>query len=319
MTGIAGIAYAFPKVSRSIAELGRDGALESDARVLQRFGFDRVHVATDESPYALALDAATRLLAERAIDPASIGLLIYGGSPSALAFASHDDAVAGAAKLCTADRFQFPATRLQFELGLERAAVLAVDQLACATLFGAIRIARAMMDAEGIERALCVSCEFYPRLAGREAIYNCTSDAACAVLLERDGRSNVIAGASTITKGYYWDAAGMREEVVASYFPTAVQAIARTIDDAGWMADDVDWVIPHNVSMRSWEILLRLAGLPSARLWSRNIAAHGHTLAGDNFINLRDAICAGAVLPGDRALLFSFGYGAHWSGLALEV
>ena len=78
-------------------------------------------------------------------------------------------------------------------------------------------------------------------------------------------------------------------------------------------------MIPHNVSTRSWDILLRLAGLPNARLWSRNVARHGHTLAGDNFINLRDAIDEGALRAGERALLFAYGYGAHWTGLALEL
>jgi 3-oxoacyl-[acyl-carrier-protein] synthase III len=316
---IRGIAYAFASESRSVRELAAAGALESEPEVLERFGFERVHVATAECPYALAHDAAARLLAEQEVDPTTVGLLVYGGAPSALAFAPAAGATAGAAAMCTADRFRSPATRLQYELGLEGAAVLALDQLACTTLFGAVRVARAMMAAEGIERALCVASEFYPARAGREAVYNCTSDAACAVLLERGGARNRVAGAATITKGYYWDPAEMREEVVASYFPTAVHAIRETLASAGWRADDVDWVIPHNVSVRSWEILLRLAALPNARLWSRNVGARGHTLAGDNFINLRDATAEGAVRPGDRALLFAYGYGAHWTGLALEV
>lgn len=86
-----------------------------------------------------------------------------------------------------------------------------------------------------------------------------------------------------------------------------------------WRAEDVQWVIPHNVSLRSWQILLGLLGLPNARLWSRNIARDGHTLAGDNFINLRDATMEGAIQPGERLLLFSYGYGAHWTALALEA
>jgi 3-oxoacyl-[acyl-carrier-protein] synthase III len=316
---IRGIAYAFASESRSVRELAAAGALESEPEVLERFGFERVHVAETECPYALAHDAASRLLAEQEVDPSSVGLLVYGGAPSALAFAPAADAAAGAAAMCTADRFRSPASRLQYELGLEGAAVLALDQLACTTLFGAVRVARAMMAAEGVERALCVASEFYPARAGREAVYNCTSDAACAVLLERGGTRNRVAGAATITKGYYWDPMPMREEVVASYFPTAVHAIRETLASAGWRAEDVDWVIPHNVSVRSWEILLRLAALPNARLWSRNVGARGHTLAGDNFINLRDAAAEGAVRPGDRALLFAYGYGAHWTGLALEV
>ncbi len=316
---IRGIAYAFAAASRSVRELALAGALESDAELLEGFGFARVHVACGESPYQLAHASASQVLAEQGIDPATVGLLVYGGTPSAMAFSPAHDAETGAQSLCTADRFRYPATRLQYELGLEGASVLALDQLACTTLFGAVRVARALMASEGIDRALCVASEFYPLNAGREAIYNCTSDAACALLLEAGGPRNRIAGAATITKGYYWDAAAMREEVVASYFPTAVHAIRRTLASAGWSADDVTWVIPHNVSTRSWEILFRLACLPNARLWTRNVAEHGHTLAGDNFINLRDAIAEGAVREGDRALLFSYGYGAHWTGLALEI
>ena len=321
-TCIRGIAYAYASASRSVRELGASAALESDPAVLERFGFERVHVAVEESPYELAYAAAARVLGEQGIDPATVGLLVYGGTPSAMAFAAATDADAGATSLCTTDRFRYPATRLQHELGLEGAAVLALDQLACTTLFGAIRVARAMMATEGLERALCVASEFYPAHAGREALYNCTSDAACAVLLDASddaqGRNRIV-GAATITKGYYWDAAAMREEVVASYFPTAVHAIGRALCSAGWRAEDVHWVIPHNVSARSWEVLLRLARLPDARLWGRNIARRGHALAGDNFINLRDAIDGGDVRPGQRALLFSYGYGAHWTALAVEV
>ena len=319
---IRGIAYAYAAASRSVRELAASGALESDPEVLEGFGFGRVNVAVDESPYELAHAAASQLLDEQQVDPATIGLLIYGGTPSALAFAAATEADVGAASLCTADRFRYPATRLQHELGLERAAVLALDQLACTTLFGAVRVARAMMAAEGIERVLCVASEFYPAHAGREALYNCTADAACALLLDQadaPGGRNRIVGSATITKGYYWDAAAMREEVVASYFPTAVHAINRALCSARWRPEDVDWVIPHNVSARSWDVLLRLARLPNAQLWSRNIALRGHALAGDNFINLRDAIDAGDLRPGQRALLFSYGYGAHWTALAVEA
>jgi 3-oxoacyl-[acyl-carrier-protein] synthase-3 len=156
-------------------------------------------------------------------------------------------------------------------------------------------------------------------MAGREAITNCTSDAACALLVESSGMHNRIVGSATVTKGYYWEAEAMRDEVVASYFPTAVNVIRRAVADAGWSPRDVDWIVPHNVSTKSWEILSRLAALPNARVWDDNIARIGHTLAGDNFINLRDALAGGAITPGDKVLLFAYGYGAHWTGLALEA
>jgi 3-oxoacyl-[acyl-carrier-protein] synthase III len=320
---IAGIGYAFPSTApRTLGELSAAGQLESEPELLARFGFDRVHVAEDQTPFDLALAASRRLLADHAVDPESVGLLIWSGAPGTIAFSTAADAERGARALTTMDRFKYPATRLQYELGLTSASVLALDQLACTTLLAAVRVARAMCVAEGIERALCVASEFFPARAGREALWNATSDAACAVLvemMERDRVRNRISGAATVTKGYYWDPMAMRDEVVASYFPTARHAIDRALADAGWRREEVSWVIPHNVSARSWEILLRLAALPNARLWTANIARHGHTLAGDCFINLRDALCAGDVGPGEKVLLFSYGFGAHWTAMAVET
>jgi len=319
MTSIGAIRYEFPAGTRSVRELAAAGLLESSADTLESLGFEQVRVACEESSYSLALAASSRLLEEAGVDPDSIGLLVYGGAPAGLAFSAARTLANAAGNVVSTARFQYPSTRLQYDLGLERAAVLAVDQLACTTLFGAVRVARALCMAEGVERALCVSADMYPPLAGREALFNCTADAGCAVLVERESPRNRIVAARTVTKGYYWDANAMRDEIVASYFPTARHVIAETVRDAGWSAADVDWVIPHNVSRRSWEILMGLVALPRARLWADNIARDGHTLAGDNFINLHDALSAGAISPGDRLLLFSYGYGAHWTALAVEA
>lgn len=316
---ITAISYALPDATSSVRELAAAGALESAPELLERFGFGRVCVAVHETPYDLALSAARALLDEHDIDPDSVDAVIYGGAPSALAFATRQEAPRQARGLCGAGRFHYPGTRLQFDLGLERASVLGVDQLACTTLFAAIRVARALCLAEGLDRVLCVSSEFYPAEAGREAITNCTSDAACAALVSRTGDRNRIVASTTVTKGFFWRGDTMRDEVLASYFPTAVHVLRRTVAQAGWTPADVDWVVPHNVSAKSWEILMELAALPNARLYGDNIARIGHTLAGDNFINLRDGRDGGAITEGQKVVLFSYGYGAHWTGLALEV
>src|SRR6266545_1322665 len=266
LPAIAGISYVFPEGSRTVRQMAGDGLLESSAETMESFGFSRVHIAVAESPYELALAAARQLLAEENIDPASIGLVIYGGTPGSMAFSAANDSAAGAAGLCTSRRFMYHGARLQYDLDLSNAWTFAVDQLACTTLLAAARIARSLCITEGIERALCVSSEFFPAKAGREAIFNCTSDAACAVLIERNGARNQLRSATTVTKGYYWDVDGLRDEIVASYFPTARHVLHQTIIDAGWSPADVDWIIPHNVSIRSWEILSGLAQLPRARL-----------------------------------------------------
>jgi 3-oxoacyl-[acyl-carrier-protein] synthase-3 len=313
---IAAIRYAFASETRTVRELAGSGALTSDAAVLEGFGFGSVNVGVREAPYDLALRAASRLLEEHEVDPDSVGLLVYGGVP-AVAFAPGGRPDAGV--LTTTARFRYPATRLQYDLGLVNAAVLGIDSQACTTLFGAIRVARAIVAAEGIDRVLCVAAEFYPADAGRETLYNCTSDAACAILVERGDGPNRIVAAEQLTKGYYWDYETSRDEIVASYFPTAAHCIDSVLGRAGWAPDDVRLVLPHNISLRSWRILLGLRPLPNARLWCENIARRGHTLAGDNFINLRDALDEGAARPGDPMLLFAYGYGAHWTALAVEA
>jgi 3-oxoacyl-[acyl-carrier-protein] synthase III len=312
-------AYAFPAVSRTLPELAAAGALQSDPALLSAFGFEHVRAAVEESPYALAERAALAALEGAGVAPDGIDLLVYGGTPGPLAYEAGAGTAEAAARLRTTGRFQFPGARLHHELGLVNATLIGVDQLACTTLFAAVRVARALCVAEGLDRALCVSAEFTPAEAGREAIYNCTSDAACAVVVERGAGANHIVAARTVTKGYYWDCDARRDEIIASYFPTARHVILRTLDDAGWRPTDVDWVIPHNVSRRSWDVLLGLVGLPNARFWDDNIARDGHTLAGDNFINLADALESGRILPGAKVLLFAYGYGAHWTAIALEA
>src|SRR5688500_20401422 len=81
LPAIAGISYVFPERSRTVRQMADDGLLESSAETMESFGFARVHVAVAESPYELALSAARSLLTENEIDPASIGLVIYGGTP----------------------------------------------------------------------------------------------------------------------------------------------------------------------------------------------------------------------------------------------
>ena len=223
--GISAIAYALPQHRRSVRELDALGQLESDPAMLEQLGFEHVYVAEEETPYSLALAAATTLLRENAVSPASIDTLLYCGTPS-VAFGRAGSASDASSRIASTRRFDYPATRLQYDLDLECASALAIDQLACTSLFSAVRIARALIETGEARRVLCVSAEFFPECAGREAIYNCTSDAACAVLIDDSAERNRILASAHVTKGYYWDGDARRNEIVASYFPAAKHVIA---------------------------------------------------------------------------------------------
>lgn len=316
---IRAVRYVFAGQSLSVAELAARGRLGSAPSLLEDFGFSNVRVATTESPYSLVCAASRELLAAEDVDPESVGILLWAGAGAPVAFDVRPSAAESTSSHRGLARFRFPGPRLQAHLGLTGAGVIAVEQMGCNGLFAAVRIARALVLAGETDRALCVSAEFFPADASREAVFNCTSDAVVAVLVERGGASNRIIGQAQVTRGFHWDPCVGEEELLAGYFPTAQRVVRDILTRVGWTADDLDWVIPHNVSLRSWEILAGLLGIPLDKVWTGNIARYGHTIAGDNFINLHDAWQEGDVGPGQKLILFSFAYGAHWNALAVEA
>lgn len=308
--GIRAISYALPGTTIDLATAAARGLLDSPEAVLAEFGFSRLHLS-DRPAHELALDAARRLIADAALDPASVDLLFYAGAlPS-----SHviDDGLPLAG-------FNYPAARLQYECGMTNAVALGVSQGGCTGLISAAAMAvdhlRSHPEAS---RVVCVSADVLPPAAKREIIYNVVSDGGCALLVERGAARNQVLAHRAITKGYYWNAAASRNEIVASYFPTARAIVDATLAGLGLVTADIAAVIPHNVSLRSWQILLPMLGIPLDRLFADNIATKGHVIAADNFINLRDAETSGRIRPGDRLLLFNFGFGANWACMVLAA
>lgn len=308
--GLTAISYVLPQAFLSLGELEARGLLASPVAAMEDFGFRGVHVS-DRPADELALAALQRLVAETAIDPDSIDLLLYAGAIPE----SHRVAVQGAL-----EGFTYPAARLLYEAGFVRASAIGISQAGCTGLMTAVALAADHLRAHPeANRAVCVSADVLPDGASREIIYNVISDGACAVLVERNAPRNRILAHRQIAKGYYWSPGACRNELVAAYFPTARTLLREMLQDLGIGAADVALVLPHNVSLRSWQILLPLLGLPIDRLFADNIAGKGHVIAADNFINLKDAWDAGRVHAGDRLLLFNFGFGANWACLALQA
>ena len=305
---IAAIQYALPDRAVDLDELAATGRLTSPPDVLRSFGFEQAWVAGAERE-DLVRRAVEALLAGGDIDSESIDLLFYAGASPAC----------HAAGTTLLGGFSYPAARLQYEFGLANARVVGISQTGCLGLMTAVSLGRAALRADAaLGRVLCVGVDALPEGSSREVLFNVISDGACAVLLERGAGPNRILVERQVTKGYYWDPDLRANEIVAAYFPTARTVIRATLQDAALAPDDLAQIIPHNVSMRSWEILLQLADLPADRLFASNIAGKGHVISGDNFINLKDAETAGRLRPGDRVLLFNFGFGASWASMLLE-
>jgi 3-oxoacyl-[acyl-carrier-protein] synthase-3 len=207
---------------------------------------------------------------------------------------------------------------MQRELGLCRAQVTGAAQQGCASMFAALRNARALLTAEpSLRHVLCAGADVLPPGAPREILYNVISDAACAVVVSRAATRDRWIGFSQVSNGWCGDPIEHEAEIVAAYFPTARALVRELLAEHGLRPEDVDAVVPTGVHRAAWEILLRLVGIPVERL-CRPAESFGHSIAADNFVILQELRRTGALEAGARVLLFTYGFGSTWSALLLE-
>jgi len=316
---IGAIAVEHPALVREVEELESLHLLDSPAAQLRDSGFAQCRIA--EVPAStLAHRAVQRLLADGRIAAESVQLLVTASAMPTSSVVPRDGALSimehppsGLDLTC------YGSTRVQHELGLVNARTLGITELGCVALLEAVWLAHRLMDQEGWDTAVCVSADVMPPGLKREVLHSLMSDAGCAVLLTRGPGGHRLLHHAQMTKGFYWDAQACRNELLAAYYPTARRLIANALAHCGLTLDDIACVLPNNVSRRSWEALCAVLRLPIERVYTDNIARHGHAMGADQFINLQDAVRAGRVRRGDRALLFGFGLGAHWACSVVEV
>ena len=310
LAGISAISVVLPGDLVSLESLAAAGKLDTSVDVLREFGFAGAHVS-DVPADDLAVRSVQALLSEAAVDPESIDALYYAGAIPQ----SHRVRTGGAL-----EDFSYPVARVQYECGLIGATTAGIGQTGCTGLMAAIDMAIGHLATNpSAARIVCVSADVLPSDSKREIIVNVISDGACAVLVERGATRNRIVASRRISKGYYWDATARTNEIIAAYFPTARAIVRDTLAAAGLDVGDITLVIPHNVSRRSWAMLLPLIGVSADRLFGDNIGRQGHVIAADNFINLKDAGESGRLRRGERALLFNFGFGAAWAAMVIEA
>ncbi len=313
--GIPGFAAILPPTRLTLDELASRGLLVSPAATLSALGFYRVHVAdAAHDAFHLATQAATAALADAALPAEAIDVLLWA---SAL---PENHLQPGAHPHSHLARFNSAASRLQDELGLDRAVIHGVAQQGCGGLFAALRTARALLLAEpALRHVLCVGVDVLPPDCPREMLYNVVSDAAAAVVVSRDPSPACLrwVDAHVVSKGYYWDVPARQKEIIASYFPTSRLVIGELLARNALAPTDLAHLVPTGVGADSWPILAQLCGIPTDRL--RPVAgSFGHTIAADNFLHLAALRASGGIRAGDRLLLFTYGFGSSWCGLLLE-
>ena len=281
----------------------------------------RFAIAEEESAVQMATRAVRDLQKRSGFDLEQINVLLYAGALATSSVVVADEADSWNAMVDPTPLFRFPGPSLQAELGVPNASVIGIAQLACNTFQATIRVARALLLAEPI-RASCLMRRRGPLLAAcarREIVYNLMSDGACAAVISRGCSTNRILATRQITRGAYWDSSISHDQLIAAYFPLARRAILEAVTAAALTIDDIDLLIPHNINIKSWEILSQVLGIPMQRIYTANISSIGHVVASDNVINYVDCMAEDRIARGNKIALFVMGFGAHWSCTIIEA
>lgn len=211
----------------------------------------------------------------------------------------------------------YPASRLQAALGLDRAIVIGLNQQACTSMLGSVRLAGALLASEpDMRRVLCVSADRFPPGALYEQAYSLISDGAAACMVTKAPATYRLLAAHQITNGAMVSADD--DETVGAYFSYTHRLVGELVAKAGLAPADLDWVVPQNTNAKAWQILARLLGIPEERVLCPSLPDVAHVISADNMVNMAYLASRGVVQPGDVVLLVMAGYGMNWQGLLLE-
>ncbi len=307
------MAYRLPSKCLSLEVLAKNKSLKSSPETLQNFGFSECFISESHQEIIdLIVKSAEIVISSEGekLDSKNIEAIIFY---SALNYNEEY-----AKNKSVLDLFTYTSAQIQYELGLKDIPAYTLSEKGCSGLFLAFQLADKLLLSSSKKYVLCLSADRLPTGHNREIIYNIMSDAAGAVLIEKNGEKNKILFSHEQTNLSYWNTSQLENEILAMYFPMAERTIRSSLEKAGLSVDDIAWFVPHNVSLRSWNILAQLLKIPSEKIWTKNIARIGHTVSCDHIINLTDMEQSGLLKKGDKLFMFTFGFGAHWSSLIIE-
>ena len=324
--GLVATAHYLPERWMTAAEVGAASGIPEDV-VVGKFGLRGKHIAAaDEHVSDLAVAAGSRLLEEQALDPASIGALVYYGSTWK----------------------DYPvwqvAPWIAHRLGCANAYAIEYDNVSMGTPV-ALRLARALLTAEPeLGRVLLVAAcrESYLLDYANERsrfMFN-FGDGAVAGLLASDADRNLLLGCHAITDGsfslqvkvpaggsvapashatvderrHFLDVAdpalmkgGLDEVSLPNFVSAAEGALARS----GASLADVSYLCGIHMKRSMHEAIASALGVPLER--AAYLDDTGHMSGVDPLLALDRAVRAGDVRDGDLVLLLAAGTGYTWA------
>ena len=299
-------------VEKNIEDSEREGLILHPAAKFVEAGFNKHFICSDDvTPYDLAKGAVEQI-ANDIIDSNVIlyatCLTLNGNLGSFKTFQESRD---------VKSLMDYPGSHLQADFKLDQASVIGLNQQACTSTLGSLRIAKALIQSEAeTNKILCVSADRFPKGAHYEQAYNVISDGACACVVSTEKRGYKIITTHAVTNGALAQATD--DETVGSYFSYTHQVFTEIVKKVGMNLSDIDWVIPQNTNVNAWNILSRLLGIETEKVFYKTISSCGHIISSDNIANLIELEKENKVRRGDKLLLFMAGFGLNWQAVILE-
>lgn len=289
----------------------------SDEWITTRTGIKARHLAADnEKTSDLAVQAALKALEDAKIPAQEIDLII-------VATATPD--------------MQFPATAtiVQNKLGIEGCPAFDV-QAVCAGFMYAITTANAYIRSGMAKKALVIGADIFSRILDWNDRATCVlfGDGAGAVVLGASEEAGII-HSKLHANGAHLDLlkvpAQMSEGVVCGspfvtmdgqgVFKFAVKQLAAVADEviteAGYSADQIDWLVPHQANKRIIESTAKHLGLSMDKV-ILTVAEHANTSAASIPLALDAGIRDGRIRRGQMLLLEGIGGGFAWGAVLMK-
>jgi 3-oxoacyl-[acyl-carrier-protein] synthase-3 len=278
---------------------------ETRACALVRNGAQRFHDAAGQSPVSLAVQAVSALLDTTGVEPMTVDALVYTHTIQTSVLAPP----AGTAQY------------IQSRTGLSRALAFSVTQQNCVSPMAAIRVLSASAAHHSpLNRAIVVCADVIGSGCDHlRAIHDLAlhSDGACALLLERGGSHNLIAGLQLYTDSRFFRGTDDDMQPIPDdrYYWSAFTTMRAALRQAGITGSQLTHVLPHHVNLPGWSRLMTMLELPQEKLFTSNFGRVGHVFGADPFINFH---ACRHTNPGAWSLLFSSGLAGCFGAVVIR-
>lgn len=291
----------------------------SDEWIRSRTGIAARHISSGEGTAFLATEAARRALADAAVDPAELDIIIVATS---------------SADLC------FPSTACEVQAGIGAVNAVAFDiTAACSGFVFALSTVHGFIQSGIYKTALVIGAEVLSKLVDWSDRSTCVlfGDGAGAVVVKAaergiiktqmhsDGRGGDVLKCQARSTGNYLN--GRRPELGymtmdgQEVFKFAVKKVPETINqlltESSTEIGAIKYFVMHQANARIFDSLARRMKIAPERIPS-NIDKYGNTSAASIPLLLDELNREGLLEQGDKLVLAGFGGGLTWGSVLLE-